>query len=172
MASRHALCLVFIGAILPPLPAGAADLSARLVDPEWDGKTVPKEHVCKLAGGARPMSPRIEVTNLPTGTTKIVVAFNDESYQRLAIDGGHGKISVEVPRDAKRVMFPPVPSEDETIPAGIKVEAKHRSTTPGYYLAPCSRGRGHVYAAEIIAVKGGLFGSSDLAKVRLPIGIY
>jgi hypothetical protein len=133
---------------------------------------VPKENVCKLGGAAKPLSPRIDVSNLPAGTTKIVVAFNDESYQRLATDGGHGKISVEVPRDAKSVTVPSVPSEDETIPSGIKVEAKHRSTTPGYYLAPCSRGRGHVYAAEIIAVKGGLFGSSDLAKVRLPIGTY
>lgn len=168
---RHVLCLVLIFTA-PVVSTRAADFSARLVDAEWDGKTVPKDHICKLAGAARPMSPRIEVTNLPAGTTKIIVAFNDESYPRLATDGGHGTISVDVARDAKNVVVPPVPSEDDTIPAGVKVEAKHRSTTPGYYLAPCSRGRGHVYAAEITAVKSGLLGSSDLARLRLPIGNY
>jgi hypothetical protein len=152
--------------------ARASGFTARLADVDWDGKTIPKEHICKLAGALNPMSPRIVVDNIPAGTTKIVVAFNDESYAKLAKDGGHGKISVAVPKDAKSVVVPSVPSESELVPPGVTVEAKHRSTTPGFYLAPCSRGQGHVYAAEIIALKRGWFGSSELDRIRLMIGTY
>ena len=148
----------------------AAEMTARLADPDWDGVKIPQAHVCKLAGAASPMSPRIQVENIPAGATKIVVAFNDESYPKLATDGGHGKISVAV--NARTITVPSVPSESDSIPDGVKIEAKHRSTTPGYYLAPCSRGRGHTYAAEILAVKSGWFGSSVVGQVRLLLGSY
>lgn len=150
----------------------AAGLTARFVDPEWDGKTVPKKDICKLAGGQEAMSPRIQVDNIPAGATKIIVAFNDESNARLSTDGGHGKISVAVPEGATSVIVPSVPSESELVPPGVTVEAKHRSTTPGYYLAPCSRGHGHMYAAEIIAVKRGLLRNSEMDRVRLQLGVY
>jgi hypothetical protein len=148
----------------------AAEMTAQLVDADWDGVTIPRAHVCKLAGAASPVSPRIQVGDIPLGATKIVVAFNDESYPKLATDGGHGKISVAV--NARTVTVPSVPSESDSIPDGVKVEAKHRSTTPGYYLAPCSRGQGHTYAAEVLAVKSGWFGSSVVGRVRLLLGSY
>ena len=159
----------------------AAELAARLADPPWDGATIPKNHICKVAGAAAPTSPRILVENIPAGTTKIVVAFNDESYPKLATDGGHGKISVIVPKGANAVTVPAVPSESESLPDGVTVEAKHRSTTPGYYLAPCSRGQNHVYAAELTAVKSGWFGTNVLGRnplaagkvltaIRIPVG--
>jgi hypothetical protein len=172
MQHRFAFIIVALTMVAAVNSTNGAGLTARFLDPDWDGKTVPKNHICKLAGGKEAMSPRIQVENIPAGTTKIVVAFNDESNARLSTDGGHGKISVAVPEGATSVVVPSVPSESEVVPPGVKVEAKHRSTTPGYYLAPCSRGRGHMYAAEIIAVKSGTFPKSEIERIRLQLGVY
>lgn len=132
-------------------------LSVSFLDKKWDGVTVPAGEQCKPCGG-KGSSPALKVSDLPVGTTAVIVEFNDRNYAPLAAHGGHGAISVAVPAGATEVTVPSVPTETNSLPAGVTKVSSHRGDVPGAgagaYLAPCSCGRGNVYTGLVHAVNG------------------
>lgn len=131
-----------------------ASLEVSFVDSKWDGVTVPSNHECKRDGGQGD-SPALRVGNIPRGTNAIIVEFNDRSYEPLSYGGGHGAIWVAVSTE-NEITIPSVPSETSKLPPGVHSEHSHQadssSISSGAYLAPCSRGRGNSYFADINAV--------------------
>ena len=130
-------------------------LDISFVDSKWDGKTVPKDEVCKR-GGANGSSPVLKIENIPTGANAVIVEFNDQSYPPLSTGGGHGAIWVAV-ENVSSVIIPSIATESDKLPSGVNIEHIHRGRGsgigPGIYLAPCSNGRGNLYFADVKAVE-------------------
>ena len=136
-------------------PAGAAELTVTLTDPAWNGFQIPAGQQCAKFGG-KGAAPATRIGNIPAGTNAIVVEFNDRDYQPLSNDGGHGKIGFWIKQGAKSADLPAVSGETDKMPKGAFLEARNRATgsyATGGYLPPCSGGRGHVYFADIKAVR-------------------
>ena len=126
-------------------------IAASLADKKWDGKSVPKDAVCKRFGGKAP-SPQIKVSGIPVGTTVLIAEFNDESYSDMN-NGGHGVVGIEVPKGATSMMIPAIPGETDKLPTGVSSYEMHRGTnwsgTGGTYLPPCSGGEGNMYSVKV-----------------------
>ena len=137
------------------MPAKAAELVVTLTDPAWNGFQIPAGQQCSKFGG-KGATPPLRIENIPTGADAIVVEFNYRDYQPLSDDGGHGKIGFRKEQGAKSADLPAVPGETDDMPEGAFLEARNRATgsyaTSGY-LPPCSGGNGHVYFADIKAVR-------------------
>ncbi|MFD0388867.1 hypothetical protein P7L64_23645 [Tistrella bauzanensis] len=134
--------------------AGMQGLDIRFTDPAWDGRTVPANALCSRYGPAG-KSPGLAVSGLPADTRMVVIAFNDDSYQRLSTDGGHGTIAMPVPTEQSWVAIPPVAGESHQLPADIIMVKPHRGAlhTGTAYLPPCSGGAGNHYSAVVQAVR-------------------
>lgn len=136
-------------------PAGAAKLTITLTDPAWNGFQIPAGQQCSKFGG-KGATPALRIGNIPAGANAIFVEFNDRDYQPLSDDGGHGKIGFWIGKGAKSADLPAVPGETDEMPKGAFLEERNRATgsfATGGYLPPCSGGNGHVYFADIKAVK-------------------
>ena len=156
-------------------PAKAADLTADLSDPAWNGFQIPAGQQCSKFGG-KGATPALRVGNIPAGANAIVVEFNDRDFPPLSSDGGHGKIGFWIKKGAKSADLPAVPGESDEMPKGAFLEARNRATgsyATGGYLPPCSEGRGHVYFADIKAVqKSEGERPKTLAETRFLLGRY
>lgn len=158
--------------VLPLLIATAmpafADMQATVIAP-WDGKKVPAGQQCTLHGG-KGKTPPFQVTGIPAGTVMLVVEYNDKSYSKLASKGGHGTIGYPVKGSSG--TFRAVPGLSASLPAGIKVIKKARSTgdyASAGYLPPCSGGRGNKYQADVKAVNAA---GKVIAKTKMELGRY
>jgi len=154
-----------------------SQLEVSFTDNKWDGKTVPKDEVCRR-GGANGSSPELQVSGIPQGANAVVVEFNDRSYAPMSTNGGHGAIWVTVNKQSS-ITIPSVPTESFDIPEGVNVEHNHRGSgngiSPGVYIAPCSRGNGNFYFADIKAVyKASKEGEESLllGSGRIELGKY
>ena len=138
------------------LPA-AAQMKAQVLPP-WDGKKVPAGQHCSLQGG-NGSTPPIQVTGMPSGTTMIVVEYNDKSFSPLSSGGGHGIIGYQV--SGTSAKLPAVPGMTQKMPRGVVMIKKARTDgkyASDGYLPPCSGGRGNRYVATVKAI-------SDAGKV-------
>lgn len=172
MINRAKLALVATGlafALAAPAFAQGA-LTLKFSDPAWDGKTVPAGQQCPLQGGSG-ATPAIDVSGLPEGTTKVNVAFNDETYQPMN-DGGHGVIGFDVTPNNGAASLPSVPGNSADLPAGASVTTASRGTgdyaSPGY-LPPCSGGNGNLYTATVTALDAS---GKELASGKIELGHY
>lgn len=162
--------LVLILALVAPATA-ASKLKVAFADPKWTGKLIPAGMHCSRFGGSNPTSPPLRISDIPQGTVRLIVEFDDESYQPLSYDGGHGKFALEVGGKSE-VVFPPIPEGvSKGLPEGVTLLASHRgwSDEPAGYLPPCSGGRGNRYSVTIRAVSAA---KKELGKGYLILGSY
>ena len=149
----------------------AANMTASFTDTVWNEKKVPAEQVCSDYNMDAGNTPEISLNNVPKNTTKIVLAFSDETFKGMR-DGGHGIISYTIVPNTRNVYIPSIEGETFDLPDGFKSETAHRAgkfgKVPGAYLAPCSGGKGNTYSVIIKAVNG----DKTLAKTSLTLGIY
>lgn len=150
----------------------AADLSAKFVDDMWNKAEVPKSEVCSNFNTKAGSTPSIMVSNIPAKTTKIVLAFSDETFQGMR-DGGHGIISYSIDKDASSVTIPSIQGETFDLPTNFTSVVKHRGgkykKTEGAYLAPCSGGKGNTYSVLIKAVDND---EHTLGSTSLTLGTF
>lgn len=157
------------GAASAALAAGAP-LTAKFADAKWTGDKVPTGQQCKKFGGSG-STPAIDVSGLPAGTSAIVLAFNDETFQPMN-NGGHGMVRFAVAKGATSAKLAPAPGETDDLPAGVTKEAGHRASafsgTGGAYLPPCSGGQGNSYTVTVRAMDG----ATVLGETKLALGKY
>jgi hypothetical protein len=149
---------------------GQSTLNIAFADPAWDGKTVPAGQQCSLSGGMG-ATPALQLTGVPDGTSKVTLAFNDETYTPMG-NGGHGIIGFDVTPTGGSVLLPSVPGESDQLPTGVSVVTKNRGTgdydKPGY-LPPCSGGQGNLYSATVTALDAS---GAKLAENKIELGHY
>jgi hypothetical protein len=164
IAAAGALALISASAF------GQGTLTVAFADPAWDGKTVPTGQQCSLFGGMG-QTPALQLSGVPDGTTKITLAFNDETYTPMG-NGGHGVIGFDVTPTGGSVTLPSVPGESDQLPTGVSVVTKSRGTgdydKPGY-LPPCSGGQGNLYSATVTALDAS---GATLAESKIELGHY
>jgi len=151
-----------------------AALQVAFADAKWTGRSVPADEVCKPYGAKNPMSPRLVVSGIPAGADALIVEFNDLSYPPLSSGGGHGAVSVAVPRGQASATVPAVPGESTALPPGVTAVKLHGGGVPGLgagaYLPPCSGGRSHIYQARVHAVDSATH--RVLAQGEISLGSY
>lgn len=151
--------------------APAAPMAVAFADPAWDGQKVPQNQWCQKFKGSG-ATPALTVSNVPDGTSAIVVAFNDETYQAMN-NGGHGAVRFAVTPANGSVSLPSVPGETDALPAGVTTEKAHLASdysgTGGAYLPPCSGGKGNTYTATVTALSAG---GGKLGESRIVLGTY
>ncbi|HWA20747.1 MAG TPA: hypothetical protein VG757_17300 [Devosia sp.] len=89
-------------------------LNIAFADPTWNGETIPAGQQCSLFGGMG-ATPALQLSGVPEGTTKITLAFNDETYAAMG-NGGHGVIGFDVTPTGGSVLLPSVPGESDHSP--------------------------------------------------------
>ena len=153
MGTIRTSCLALLICGTFPALGNAESFKADLIEPGW-GKSIPSSQVCKRFGGKNAASPKIKVSGIPRGTASIHVWFNDDTYNPMGW-GGHGKIKVAVPKEAKELIIPRVSAETNELPPGVSSVSEHQgsgwSGTGGVYLPPCSGGRGNSYSVWLYA---------------------
>lgn len=149
--------ITMIGAIiaLGLSSLGAADFSATFVNKIWNKTEVPKTEVCSNYNTRPGKTPAIALTGVPAGTSKVILAFSDETFAGMR-DGGHGVIAYNIPKKTVNITVPSIKGETFDIPKNFSIVTKHRGgkfgKTEGAYLAPCSGGKGNTYSVEIKAI--------------------
>ena len=137
------------------LGLSAASLTATFTDDMWKKNVLPKSEVCSNFNTKVGSTPSIKLENIPVNTTKIVLAFSDESFKGMSV-GGHGVISYAIPKNSSMIVIPSIKGETFDLPKDFTTVVKHRGEkfgkTPGAYLAPCSGGKEHVYSVLIKAM--------------------
>lgn len=137
------------------LNLNAEGLSASFATDIWKKSSVPKTEVCSNFNTKAGSTPIITLKNIPKNTTKIILAFSDETFQGMK-DGGHGVISYEIAKNSLTTTIPSIKGETFDLPKGFSSMIKHRAEkygkTPGAYLAPCSGGKGNTYSVLIKAI--------------------
>jgi hypothetical protein len=151
--------------------APAAPMSASFADPAWNGQKVPDKQWCQKFGGSG-ATPALTLANVPAGTSAVVLAFNDETYEAMN-NGGHGAVRFAVTPTNGAVSLPSVPGETDALPAGVTTEKAHLASdysgTGGAYLPPCSGGKGNTYTATVTALGAG---DAKLGETRIVLGTY
>lgn len=163
MNRRHCLRITIIAAIL--LMAGCAnrhlyhqmpvlsDLKITLIDPAWNGRSIPAGQQCHRDGG-NGATPALRVSNIPPEANELLIEFSDKSFIPMD-NGGHGIIGYHLAPGTTEVTLPPVPGHSFDLPAPFFVVSAHRRAgwdIPGAYLPPCSGGTGHYYYTTIKAI--------------------
>lgn len=145
--------LVFSGCSKYEVSPNKVNLNASFVDNKWDGTKVPSDEVCSNFNKKVGSTPAIKITNIPAGTTKIILSFNDLTYTKMA-GGGHGVISYDVSNQGPSIVIPSMLGETFNLPKNFKSEKAHRGNRgdKGAYLAPCSGGKGNTYTVDIEAI--------------------
>lgn len=155
----------------PAVAQEPSELTVAFADDAWDGETVPEGQHCPLQGG-QGATPALEVSGLPEDTVTVNVEFNDESYEPLSTDGGHGIIGFTVAPEDGTATLPSVPGNTAELPDGATVVAAARApgeyASPGY-LPPCSGGQGNTYSADVIALDAD---GTELARGKITLGKY
>lgn len=161
-------------AILTPIQVMAADMSAKISDAAWDGKTVPEGQQCNRFGG-KAMSPTLKVMDIPADANALVMAFDDRTYGPMN-NGGHGQVIYSITKGVGQADIPSIAPHTFDLPEGFKLLAAHKAPdwdTAGAYMPPCSGGGGNQYVVVIKAViMNGDEVSEQLAKTDVPMGKY
>lgn len=144
-------------------------MSAKFADKRWDGIKIPTGENCRIFGGDG-STPALKLADIPAGTNRIQVEFNDLSYPPLSSDGGHGIIAYRH-NGARTATLKSVPGYTQELPKGVELVAAARSkgrfASLGY-MPPCSGGTGNTYSATIKAMKDQLV----LESMTLQLGVY
>lgn len=149
-------------------------LKVKFTDPQWNGIDVPKGQQCLKFGGDTPVTPRLTVSDIPTGTTAIVMEYSDRAYKPND-NGGHGKLGYKVAPDTKNIMIPSVKGHTFKLPPNFFSVAVHRGADwdkAGAYLPPCSGGNKHPYYVTVKAIKEVGKNIDVLAKKIIEMGAY
>lgn len=147
-----ALGLLSLSGCVNNMASKTADMNVNFADAKWDGIIVPKNEVCKWAGGDG-STPALKVTNLPSGTSKVLVLFSDFTYKPMD-NGGHGQIGINVSNESN-IMIPSIKGETKAMPANMFINKEHKGLKRGQagaYLPPCSGGKGNSYYATVKAL--------------------
>lgn len=162
--------LTLASLVLLPWAAHAADMTVSFSDPAWGGGKIPSGQHCSKQGG-KGATPAFSIANVPDGTVEFHVEFNDQNFQPLSYDGGHGTIGFKHAGGASAEL-PSVPGETSSLPDGAWVVKKNRAkgsfSRPGY-LPPCSNRRNHKYWALVKAMDAN---EDELAEVKITLGRY
>jgi phosphatidylethanolamine-binding protein (PEBP) family uncharacterized protein len=133
----------------------ALALEAKLADTAWDGVTVPKGQQCQKFDGQNPTTPELMVSDIPEGTTKLLIEYSDRDSEKMN-NGGHGRMTYTFePSDT--VTVPSIPGHSYDLPASFAIVEEHRSPgwdKAGAYMPPCSGAKGHAYYVTIKALAG------------------
>ncbi len=166
--------LIFVATLCLPFASSALadEFRAEFTDPAWNGETIPKGQQCSEYDGAG-ATPPIRVSGLPEGTNAVLVAFNDESYEPLSTDGGHGIVGFDVDVANATAVLLSVPGDTVELPNGVWIEADNRDDIGVVgYLPPCSGGTGNLYSATLFAVQYRGEDYEVLAETYLQLGRY
>ena len=147
------ISLITLASVFAVSSFASEAMNVNFVDSKWDGKIVPKEQVCKWAGG-NGSTPELKITNLPANTSKVIVSFSDKTYTPMD-NGGHGEIGINVSNQTE-VIIPSVEGESKMMPNNnMFIHKEHKGLKrgkAGAYLPPCSGGKGNTYYATVQAV--------------------
>ncbi len=131
--------------------SASAEMQVQLKAP-WNGSQVPAGQQCSAHGGSG-STPPMRVSNIPAGTVMLAFEYNDESFQPLSRNGGHGIVGVGVRPGVADI--PALPGMTDNLPRGTRIIKAARSTgrlaTSGY-LPPCSGGRNNRYTVDVKAI--------------------
>jgi hypothetical protein len=163
---------MLIGSVGWAWNAQAQEFGVVIDDPAWDGETVPRGQECEKDGG-NGLTPLMTVHGIPDDANVILVEFNDESYEPLSTDGGHGIVGYDINVGDDSAILLMVPGNLATLPNGVWIEQENRGNgNVAGYLPPCSGGKGHLYSAKVFAVDYGEDGYKVLAETYLQLGRY
>jgi hypothetical protein len=153
-------------------------LRAEFADSEWNGSSVPSGQQCSYHGGTNPSTPQILVSDIPEGSTAIVLEFSDRDWGPMD-NGGHGKIGYTVDEGTSEVLIPTVRANTFNLPDGFFLVREHQGPAsagePGAYMPPCSGGLSNAYyvtikAVELVAIEEGTF--NEIEETILELGRY
>ena len=128
-------------------------IDVKFSNSKWDGKIIPKDEVCKWAGG-NGSTPELKISNIPSGTEKLIVLFNDKTYTKMD-NGGHGQIGINISSNQTNITIPSILGETKIMPTNMFIHKEHiglKRGQAGAYLPPCSGGKGNTYSATIKAL--------------------
>jgi hypothetical protein len=168
------IAMVFFGSVFSVGGATADDFAARFAESAWTGDKIPSGQHCAKDGG-QGATPALILSGIPAEANAIIVEFNDQDFNKLSYDGGHGKIGFMITPGQAEVTLPSVPGGTKNMPEGVWVEKKNRATGNWYtegYLPPCSGGRSHLYTADIYAVVKNGDDYDDIAETDIRLGRY
>jgi len=149
-------------------------LTVEFADANWNGIDVPKGQQCLKFGGINPATPKLKVSDIPAGTTAIIMEYSDRAYKPND-NGGHGKLGYTVPADIKNITIPSIKGHTFELPPAFFSVAVHRGADwdkAGAYLPPCSGGNEHPYYVTIKAISQNGSNSIILAQSLLEMGLY
>lgn len=130
----------------------ASDIEVSFTDEKWNGQTIPADEVCSDYNLEAGSTPGFFIENLPEGSHKVVLKFNDKTFTKMD-NGGHGIISYLIEDDMSSVEVPSLIGETFNLDEGFEVVQAHTGTRfnkkEGAYLAPCSGGKGNTYTVDI-----------------------
>jgi len=154
--------------------SGTEYLKVKFTDMSWNGTQVPSGQQCLKFGGENPATPRLTVSDIPEGTTAIVMEYSDRAYKPND-NGGHGKLGYKVKPKTKEVIIPSVKGHTFELPPQFFSVAVHRGAgwdKEGAYLPPCSGGNKHPYYVTVKAVQQAGGKMAVLAKTVVEMGVY
>jgi len=173
--NKLALLLLTSAMSITAASASEADaLKVKFTDLSWNGTEVPKGQQCLKFGGENPVTPRLTVSDIPVGTTAIVMEYSDRAYKPND-NGGHGKLGYKIGTDTKNIIIPSVKGHTFTLPPNFFSVAVHRGVgwdKEGAYLPPCSGGNKHPYYVTVKAVLQDGTDMVVLAKTIVEMGVY
>ena len=152
MNSILAVGILSLSGCVNDMPNKSEQMGVSFADAKWGGMMVPKDQVCKWAGGDG-STPSLKVTNLPLGTSKVLVLFSDDTYKPMD-NGGHGQIGINVSNQTD-IMIPSIKGETKVMPVNMFIHKEHKGLKrgkAGAYLPPCSGGKGNSYYATVKAL--------------------
>lgn len=160
-----AASMVFSGAAL-----AQDNFSVKFSDSAWNGETIPTGQHCKLQDG-NGSTPALSISGIPAGADRIILSFNDESYEPMN-NGGHGVLSYKLDAATTSVEIPSVAGHTNDLPAPFSI-AKENATSGDFksdgYMPPCSGGRGNTYSVDVIAQDAA---GATLATQHVTMGKY
>ncbi|MCW8887567.1 MAG: hypothetical protein OQK25_00725 [Gammaproteobacteria bacterium] len=172
--NKHMLSAGLIGGLILSPAILANEFSVHLLNPAWDGQTVPKGEQCQKFGGNDPKTPSLSVKGIPEGANLLVMEFSDRTYKKMD-NGGHGKIGFALSKPINSAVVPSVAGHSFTLPTGFFMVAAHRSPKwdkAGAYMPPCSGGKGNAYYVTVKAVKQSSDSSEVLSQKVVEMGRY
>jgi len=169
------LCLLTTAFCITTATAGQLKkLDVKFADANWNGITVPKGQQCLKFGGDNPATPRLKISDLPAGTTAIIMEYSDKAYKPMS-DGGHGKLGYRVGLFTTHIIIPAVKAHSFDLPPTFFSIAAHQGPDwdkAGAYMPPCSGGNKHPYHVMVKAVKQQGPEITVLAQQLLEMGHY
>lgn len=153
-------------------PTGA--LTAEFADPQWNSIKVPLGQQCLKFGGKSPATPALKISDIPAGTTTLVMEYSDRDYKPMD-KGGHGILAYTLAKQITEITVPSVKGHSYELPDAFFSVAPHQGPDwdkAGAYMPPCSGGNKHLYYVTIKALKQGPQKAQLLAQTMLEMGRY